>query len=75
MPKRLLIIGNGFDIDLGLRTRYSDFANSESWEKLTRSTLGFNQDLLSALIAARQIEAWFDIESGHERLCACDLSI
>lgn len=30
MPKRLLIIGNGFDIDLGLRTRYSDFANSES---------------------------------------------
>lgn len=62
MPKRLLIIGNGFDIDLGLRTRYSDFANSESWEKLTGSTFGFNQDLLAALIAARQKEAWFDIE-------------
>lgn len=62
MPKRLLIIGNGFDIDLGLRTRYSDFANSESWEKLTGSTFSFSQNLLAALIAARQKEAWFDIE-------------
>jgi hypothetical protein len=25
----LLIIGNGFDIDLGLETRYSDFIKSE----------------------------------------------
>ena len=24
----LLIIGNGFDIDLGLKTRYSDFIES-----------------------------------------------
>lgn len=28
MAKKILIIGNGFDIDLGLRTRYSDFAKS-----------------------------------------------
>lgn len=29
IPKRLLIIGNGFDLDLGRNTRYSDFAKSE----------------------------------------------
>jgi len=29
IPKRLLIIGNGFDLDLGRATRYSDFAKSE----------------------------------------------
>ncbi|MQO93819.1 AbiH family protein [Segatella copri] len=28
MAKKILIIGNGFDIDLGLRTRYSDFAKA-----------------------------------------------
>lgn len=30
IPNRLLIIGNGFDLDLGRKTRYSDFAKSES---------------------------------------------
>lgn len=62
MPKRLLIIGNGFDIDLGLRTRYSDFAKSNFWEKLMRNTHGFDQDLLAALREAKEKEAWFDIE-------------
>lgn len=38
MAKKILIIGNGFDIDLGLRTRYSDFAKSNIWEKLMRNT-------------------------------------
>lgn len=28
IPKRLLIIGNGFDLDLGRNTRYSDFAKA-----------------------------------------------
>lgn len=34
MAKKLLIIGNGFDIDLGLRTRYSDFAKSNPLAEL-----------------------------------------
>lgn len=62
MAKKILIIGNGFDIDLGLRTRYSDFANSNIWEKLMRNTYGFDQDLLAALREAKEKEAWFDIE-------------
>lgn len=62
MAKKLLIIGNGFDIDLGLRTRYSDFAKSKIWEKLMVNTYGFDKDLLGELNAAKEKEAWFDIE-------------
>lgn len=62
MAKKLLIIGNGFDIDLGLKTRYSDFANSKVWDKLMKNTYGFDQDLLGALRDAKEKEAWFDIE-------------
>lgn len=30
-PKNSLIIGNGFDIDLGLNTRFSDFAKAKDF--------------------------------------------
>lgn len=39
IPKRLLIIGNGFDFDLGRNTRYSDFAKSDFWPKNLKSQL------------------------------------
>ena len=29
-----LIIGNGFDLDMGLPSKYSDFVESEEWKKL-----------------------------------------
>ena len=28
---KVFIIGNGFDLDLGWKTRYSDFASSKYW--------------------------------------------
>lgn len=31
MNNGLLILGNGFDLDLGLHTRYSEFWESEGW--------------------------------------------
>lgn len=62
MAKRLLIIGNGFDIDLGLKTRYSDFSRSKIWEKLVGTTFNYDSDLLGALREAKETEAWFDIE-------------
>lgn len=62
MAKRLLIIGNGFDIDLGLKTRYSDFSKSKIWEKLVGTTFNYDSDLLGALREAKETEAWFDIE-------------
>ena len=32
MEGGLLIVGNGFDLDLGLQTRYSDFWDSDRWK-------------------------------------------
>ena len=31
MTKNIFIIGNGFDLDLGMKTKYSDFANNEKY--------------------------------------------
>lgn len=56
IPKRLLIIGNGFDLDLGRATRYSDFAKSEFWPKNLYS------QLYEYLNQKSQIEKWFDLE-------------
>ena len=56
IPNRLLIIGNGFDLDLGRKTRYSDFAKSESWPK------NLDSQLYGYLNAKSQIERWFDLE-------------
>lgn len=63
MAKKLLILGNGFDIDLGMKTRYSDFAKSHYWDDLMENVYeGVQHDLLSVLKEAKEKEAWFDIE-------------
>lgn len=56
IPNRLLIIGNGFDLNLGRNTRYSDFAKSEFWPKDLESELYEHLDQKS------KIERWFDLE-------------
>ncbi len=63
--KRLLILGNGFDVDLGMKSRYSDFAKSKVWlEKIENNALMLSRNgLLRALVDAKDKEAWFDIES------------
>lgn len=62
MANKILILGNGFDIDLGLKTRYSDFANSPIWDSLMVNSYALDQDLLGTLKTAKETEAWFDIE-------------
>ena len=52
----ILIIGNGFDLDLGRNTRYSDFAKSDFWPKNLKS------QLYRYLSQKSQIEKWFDLE-------------
>ena len=63
--KRLLILGNGFDVDLGMKSRYSDFAKNKVWqEKIENNALMLSRNgLLRALVDAKDKEAWFDIES------------
>lgn len=62
---RLLILGNGFDVDLGMKSKYSDFAKSKVWqEKIENNALMLSRNgLLRALVDAKDKEAWFDIES------------
>lgn len=59
MHKNIFIIGNGFDLDLGLKTKYSDFANSSFWPDQDGERI---PPLKSYLEAKRDSESWFDIE-------------
>lgn len=72
--KNVLIIGNGFDLDLGLPTRYSDFAKSDFWPKvehvLDRRTIFSKADdmqfhaLSISLDNKLKSENWFDLEES-----------
>lgn len=61
---KILILGNGFDLDLGLRTRYSDFAKSLQWEDLYRRIPQTGDRLANYLYELADKECWFDIEQG-----------
>lgn len=61
MNKNLFIIGNGFDLDLGRKTKYSDFANNAKYWKEYNYT---QCPLKSFLEYKRETEKWFDIENA-----------
>lgn len=44
MDKSILVIGNGFDLDLGLKTKYSDFAKSNYWPNVDYKSLPITPD-------------------------------
>lgn len=54
---RLLIIGNGFDLSLGLETKYSDFARSDKWPNQIS-----NEYYFAYLNNKKNTEYWFDLE-------------
>ena len=58
----ILILGNGFDLDLGLHTRYSEFWESERWANVKGTCP--EQYLISSLEKYRITHNWFDLESG-----------
>lgn len=62
MEGGLLILGNGFDQDLGLQTRYADFWDSERWKEMKK--LCPEQYLIRSLEQYRITNHWFDLESG-----------
>lgn len=66
MSRGIIILGNGFDLDLGLKTSYSDFAKSEFWQELmadnNHSTN--SQRLLGFLKGKYDVEKWIDIEAA-----------
>ena len=65
-----IVIGNGFDLNLGRKTSYSDFVKSEEWYDLLDSRRShFNsgdangESLLQAIGHASEKSQWFDIEN------------
>lgn len=62
MAESLLILGNGFDLDLGLHTRYSEFWESERWKEVK----GYCPEtyIVDSLERYRITHNWFDLESG-----------
>lgn len=64
MSKGIIILGNGFDLDLGLKTRYSDFVKSPQWKQLMDENPHSkgNDFLLGYLDNKYELERWIDIE-------------
>ena len=58
-PNNSLIIGNGFDIDLGLNTRFSDFSKAKDfWPESDGSKLS------TYLESKKSVEKWFNLEGA-----------
>lgn len=57
----LLIIGNGFDLNLGLKTGYSDFVRSDKWPFKQRCSL---LPSLGSYLNKKSQGSWFDLESS-----------
>lgn len=62
MYNNVLILGNGFDLDLGLKTRYSDFAASDEWKMCANQ----KSKLYKYLNKKKDLARWFDLE---QELC------
>lgn len=70
MSHIVLILGNGFDIDLGLKSKFSDFVESEEWKsrinlintKFSKFEFFDRYSLLKYLNKASSESNWFDIE-------------
>lgn len=68
MAEVALIIGNGFDLDLGLPSKYSDFADSPEFHDLARRmhNMYYEEERKNSLVLQIQQASnnsnWFDIE-------------
>ena len=72
------IIGNGFDIDMGLPSKYSDFIKSKEWKGVVKRVEGFladssyrNHSLIAQLQLASMDSMWFDIEQEISKFVKC----
>lgn len=69
MAELAIVIGNGFDIDLGLPSKYSDFIKSPEWNSAIKRVDCFlsspsycSHSLIAQLQSASNNSLWFDIE-------------
>ena len=64
--KFVLVLGNGFDLSLELKTRYSDFSGSNEWKVLHKKYVSKTRrpSLLKYLKYRSDVEEWFNIEQA-----------
>lgn len=73
MIETTFILGNGFDLDLGLKTRYSDFANSEYWTVVTE--MKCHSGLSKYLEDTKSNNSnWLDLENSLAKYAAPQLN-
>ena len=68
----MLVIGNGFDLSLGLKTSYGDFMSNIRYYVVDTP---FNHKIISYLIEKVQKENWIDIENelkNYANICGYD---
>lgn len=59
---RVLIIGNGFDLDLGLKSSFSDFMESDDWPSGQIDLNLRSADMLYSVRFGKRQSNWFDLE-------------
>lgn len=62
--KRTLVIGNGFDLDAGLKTSYREFSESRFWPFKDFGLIDDSETLGYYLNMKSQLETWFDVEEA-----------
>lgn len=72
MKKKVFIIGNGFDLNLGWRTSYKDFVKSEYWPLYDKKPYCPMAEYLNLKV---EIERWYDLESILREYAAADPDI
>ena len=62
----VIVIGNGFDLDFGFKTKYSDYAKSNIWKEMykERSQHTKNDSLIHYLNEKKDIDKWLDLEAS-----------
>ena len=59
-----LVIGNGFDLDAGLKTSYNNFVSSRYWS-FSQSIDVYGQDTLASYLRKKsELDTWFDVEEA-----------
>lgn len=69
MANIVLILGNGFDVDLGLKSKYTDFILGDEWKNVCELVKEKFSDkfqtislLMHMLEASEEKKLWFDVE-------------
>lgn len=72
-PHCVLVLGNGFDLSLGMRTKYSDFASNDKYWPFKEFMFAHDENSLPHFLNEhKDIESWFDLEELIARYASDD---